>query len=752
MRTHIHRIIKVLILLIAALSVAVSTQAANYDGTYNGLADGFAECPAIPPYVPPIFVYSPPAPFTFTIQNGVLSTGGTVDNFGNVYYQFPAGGATATITGRISYTGYVTNGRVSISGLPAGCTAGGTWSAQPANPPPVIVPPIQQFPAPYTVFSSVNTFTNTNPGFSADTAEYFREVGAEAKPLVDPSSIHTFLKNTSGPAADIIDSSCDWIGFLQASAEGKLSEWAWASVGLITPKLPISEEWKKGTEAGLLIKTLAGLGQLATAEEKIIALLVEANVQVYQKGVVPALRQVADDPPDPHYQVVAAPDPVAVPPLPSTGNRALDAALSKSYYDALLAQAHLGAVNTAFNRYSSAYAAGDATSATLQLEALLDNLTRYNREMQAAAADLKALQPLLQNAGVADKRIDTQGLANIKNYIRTNGLPASVMELLTYFGFTSDQIQTAVTAALADNPSTTSTLSGIIDNIANSSQSVTTNPPAHLYNISTRGFVGTGDNILDGGFIIEGAGAKTVMVRAIGPELTQYGVSGVLADPMLDLHDGSGAIIASNDDWQHTVTGGVIQGGQVGVVQNTGTLVPADTREAALVVTLSPGNYTAVVHGKNNTTGVALVEVYDLSPGSNSLLHNLSTRGFVQTGDNILDGGFIIKGPEEKTVIVRAIGPELTQYGVPSALADPTLELHDGSGALIASNDNWQHTIIAGIITADQTAAIQNSGHVPGDSSESAIIATLRPGNYTAIVRGKNNTTGVSLVEVYDLN
>jgi len=134
-----------------------------------------------------------------------------------------------------------------------------------------------------------------------------------------------------------------------------------------------------------------------------------------------------------------------------------------------------------------------------------------------------------------------------------------------------------------------------------------------------------------------------------------------------------------------------------------------------------------------------------------ALLGNISTRGFVQTGNNVMIAGFIIEGTGPKRVIVCAIGPELTQFGVPDVIADPTLELHDGTGALIASNDDWQHTIIGGIITAGQVAAIQNSGHAPTAPSESAIIATLQPGNYTAIVRGVNGTTGVALVQVYDL-
>ena len=124
----------------------------------------------------------------------------------------------------------------------------------------------------------------------------------------------------------------------------------------------------------------------------------------------------------------------------------------------------------------------------------------------------------------------------------------------------------------------------------------------------------------------------------------------------------------------------------------------------------------------------------------------------MQTGDNVMIGGFIVQGTEPKRVIIRAIGPELTQYGVPNALANPTLELHDGTGALIASNDNWRTTIIGGIITSNQVRDITNSGYAPGDGRESAIIADLAPGNYTAIVRGVNDATGVALVEAYHLS
>jgi hypothetical protein len=277
---------------------------------------------------------------------------------------------------------------------------------------------------------------------------------------------------------------------------------------------------------------------------------------------------------------------------------------------------------------------------------------------------------------------------------------------------------------------------------------------AQLGNISTRAFVQTGENVMIGGFIVRGTAAKRVIIRAIGPELgaPPYNISNPLADPTLELHDGSGALIASNDNWGTTIIGGIITQNQVQDIRNSGH-APGDARESAIVADLPAGNYTAIVRGVNNITGVALVEVYDLSSGTNSILGNISTRAFVQTADNVMIGGFIVQGTTPKRVIIRAIGPELgaPPYNISNPLADPTLELHNGAGALLASNDNWQHTIVGGIITHDQVQDIQNSGHAPGDPRESAIIADLPAGNYTAIVRGINNTTGIALVEVYDL-
>jgi hypothetical protein len=276
-------------------------------------------------------------------------------------------------------------------------------------------------------------------------------------------------------------------------------------------------------------------------------------------------------------------------------------------------------------------------------------------------------------------------------------------------------------------------------------------PISELGNISTRAFVQTGDNVVIGGFIVQGNQPKRVIIRAIGPSLTPYGVPNPLSNPTLQLHDGTGTLIASNDNWMHTIIGGIIMSNQVGDIMSSG-YAPGDGRESAIIADLQPGNYTAIVAGVNNMTGVALVEVYDLSPGNGSILRNISSRALVQTDANVMIGGFIVRGTQSKRVIVRAIGPSLSRYGVSNTLPDPTLELHNHTGALIAANDDWQHTIIGGIITSDQVQSIRDSGLAPGQPSESAIIATLAPGNYTAIVRAKNIIIGVALVEVYDLD
>jgi len=225
-------------------------------------------------------------------------------------------------------------------------------------------------------------------------------------------------------------------------------------------------------------------------------------------------------------------------------------------------------------------------------------------------------------------------------------------------------------------------------------------------------------------------------VRALGPSLAQFGVPGVLLDPALDLYDSSNNLLASNDNWKNS---------QQAEIQASG-YAPGDNREAAIVQTLAPGNYTAIVRGVNATVGTALLEVHDLDQSSTALITNISTRGPVGTNANVMIGGFIVgdglgsNGDGSSTVLVRALGPELTSFGIADALLDPTLDLLDGNGNLVGSNDNWKDS---------QQTAIQATGFAPGDDREPAILTTLIQGNWTAIARGKNNTTGVGLIEVY---
>ncbi|MBA3606928.1 MAG: hypothetical protein H0W43_00200 [Chthoniobacterales bacterium] len=257
-----------------------------------------------------------------------------------------------------------------------------------------------------------------------------------------------------------------------------------------------------------------------------------------------------------------------------------------------------------------------------------------------------------------------------------------------------------------------------------------------LVNISTRLRILTGDNILDGGFILTGAGTKTVLIRGLGPSLTSAGVSGTLVDPMIELHNAAtNAVLASNDNWKNN---------QQTEIQATG-IPPTNDAEAALVTTLSAGAYTVIERGNLNTTGVGLVEIYDLSPGFGPELANISTRGFVGADSDVMIAGFIAASSSggSSQVIVRALGPSLGAAGVSDPLADPVLELHDGNGTLIASNDNWM---------SDQQAEIQATGIAPTNAAEAAIVATLAPGLYTAIESGRNGGTGTGLVEVYNLH
>ncbi|MBA2270242.1 MAG: hypothetical protein H0W20_06555 [Chthoniobacterales bacterium] len=252
-----------------------------------------------------------------------------------------------------------------------------------------------------------------------------------------------------------------------------------------------------------------------------------------------------------------------------------------------------------------------------------------------------------------------------------------------------------------------------------------------LGNISTRLRVGTGENVGIGGFIVTGAPSKRLIVRGIGPSLTRF--QDPLQDPEIEVFNANGVSLARNDDWRQS---------QEAEIRASG-LAPTNDKEAAIIGNLAEGTYTVVLRGTRSTTGVGLVEIYDLNLGNGSRLANLSTRGFVERNENILIGGMIVTGSAAQRVVTRAIGPDLRARGVANPLQDPQVDIFDGNGMRIAGNDNFG--------TGGQTDELAQNGLTPGDSRDSAIILTVPPGNYTALVTGVGGSTGVALVEFFNL-
>jgi hypothetical protein len=247
--------------------------------------------------------------------------------------------------------------------------------------------------------------------------------------------------------------------------------------------------------------------------------------------------------------------------------------------------------------------------------------------------------------------------------------------------------------------------------------------------------VQTGDRVGVGGFIITGSAPKRVLLRAIGPSLAHFGMPNVLVDPVLELHGPAGFVTVINDNWRDTQ--------EIGIQATS--IPPTDNLESAIVATLNPGSYTAIVKGKNNTSGVALIEIYDLNREAASRLGNLSTRAFISTGSDIAIAGFMSDGNVSDRIVVRGMGPSLASGAVPAsaALADPTLELRDENGTLILANNDWQDY-------PAQAAELTLAGLAPSNNLESGIAATLPPGFYTVLLAGLNHGTGIGLVEIYD--
>jgi hypothetical protein len=256
---------------------------------------------------------------------------------------------------------------------------------------------------------------------------------------------------------------------------------------------------------------------------------------------------------------------------------------------------------------------------------------------------------------------------------------------------------------------------------------------SQLSNISTRGQVDKGAGVMVGGFVISGSASKQILIRAIGPSLSEAGIADALSDPNLALYAADGQILAENDDWQY--------GSEAGAIAAL-PWTPSDSLESAILATLAPGAYTAQVNGFLGATGVGMVEVYALdATDPAAALINISTRGQVGVDSAIMIGGFVIEGDGAKQVLIRAIGPSLTDAGVPGALADPQLTLYASSGAVMDSNDDWKQ--------GARAAEIAQLPWPPSSDSEAAILTTLAPGAYTAHVSGKNAGVGIGMVEVY---
>ncbi len=348
---------------------------------------------------------------------------------------------------------------------------------------------------------------------------------------------------------------------------------------------------------------------------------------------------------------------------------------------------------------------------------------RFQRIPGLTAADAQNLFNAIQSGGY----LDAQGYFTAS----PSTIPAAVFPpaYLLYYPLISEEMDATYSDHQFWSDANRRTLDFLADPAAQAVAQTT-----RLINLSTRAPVSSGDNVLIGGFVVQGAVAKRVLLRAAGPSLAAAGVSGALADPALQLVNASGLLLASNDNW--------MTGGQQAEIAAT-PFAPADPREPAIIATLAPGAYTGIVTGSAGSTGVALIEAYDLDPAGPARLGNVSTRARVGSGDNVLIGGLVVGGTAPKRVVIRAIGPSLAAAGVSGVLTDPQLELRDAAGRLLARNDDWQ--------AGSQPQEVLASRFVPTDPREAALVAWLAPGAYTVIVRGKNGTEGIGLVEAFEL-
>lgn len=373
------------------------------------------------------------------------------------------------------------------------------------------------------------------------------------------------------------------------------------------------------------------------------------------------------------------------------------------------------------------------TKANVQV--LSNTLILQNRVPDGATYGILTYGATASNLTVSGNALSFDPSGN--GYRQFYSITLSSIENATVQDNTADEASAGSNLAELVRGSVTGYAASILGNRTNTGEAMaglgdaTLQPLARALDFSTRGTVGTGENVLIQGFIVAGTAPANVLLRAIGPSIASDTIRAV-ADPVLALYDSAGALVATNDDWKST---------QEAMIQSTG-IPPGAAVESAILAELPPGSYTAVMSSKTGELGVGLVEIYDLGSGEAAVLQNVSTRGLVGIGSNILIGGLIVGAGQSPTVIARAIGPSLAAAGIQNPLSDPLLELHDSNGELLETNDSWRDPDAL-------TAAAP--GIAPVDDREAAIVRQLAPGNYTTIVRGVNNSTGIALVELYRL-
>jgi uncharacterized protein YkwD len=339
-----------------------------------------------------------------------------------------------------------------------------------------------------------------------------------------------------------------------------------------------------------------------------------------------------------------------------------------------------------------------------------------------------------------------EGIGGIRVDVALNGAPNNFFAITTASGGYSIPVP-------ADGKYTATFNGGAIDNVqmpVSVSNSLNAKldlvagaaAPGLVANVSTRLPVGTGDNALIEGFIVQGPAGSTkkILIRAIGPSLVPFGITDAVANPTLDIFDANNTKIASNDNWKTTQVGGIITSDQFAEI-NGSNLAPTNDLESAIIANLAPGSYTAVVRGANNSVGTGVVDAFDLSAASTARLANVATRGLIQPGDKLMIGGFIVQNGSVR-VVVSALGPSLAAFGITNALPDTTLQLRDQNGAIVRENDNWM---------SDQKAELEATGLQPTNNLEAALVQTIAPGQYTAQVRGKPEATGIGVVQVFFL-